>query len=225
MHRLCILHRLPLDESDWLLTVFSRQSGKQRVVTPQRRSQTELELNAVYEADWNQAGDWPRIYAVRCIEQWQLHQNALLCSLYLNELLTRLLNESEPFPELYQRYEITLAALAAGQHPEPWLRVFEYQLLKELGYGFSWSIDCRGAPIQKGIRYTFEPGKGFEPVVNDIPSSDAYPASCLLPLAGQGKPDARSWWCAKRVLRQAIDHILDRPLLSRELFAWRKERK
>ena len=217
MHRLCVLHRVPLDEADWLLTVFSRQSGKQFVVTPHRK-QTRLELNSIYEAGWSDSDDWPRIYAVNCVKQSQLDGDALLCSLYLNELLVRLLNTGDSMPTVYDRYERTLEALAGGQHPEPWLRTFEYQLLMQLGYGFSWSSDCDGRPLDAQTRYDFEPERGL------LPSRDgAYAAHWLLPLSGTGKPGAESWVCAKRILRQAIDHILDRPLQSRELFSWRNK--
>lgn len=220
MYRLCILHRQPLDESDWLLTVFSRQTGKQQVITPRFRRQAQLDLNVVYEAGWKPDLDWPRIYAVNPLKHWDLRGDALLCGLYLNELLVRILAPSEVLPALYDRYEKTLSGLADGQHPEPWLRIFEYHLLAEMGYGFSWSSDSLGMPLNHLGRYDFELGRGL------FQSPDGrYKAQWLLPLAGQGVPGAESWVCAKHILRQAIDSILDRPLHSRELFSWRNEER
>lgn len=218
MRRLCVLHRQPLAETDWLLTVFCRELGRLMLVSSSRRKTVELSLHCAYEADWRTLDEWPTLCAVSESRTWPLYGDALFCGLYMNELLMRFLNEADPAPALYDRYEATLEALSRGDHPEPWLRMLEYQLLEYSGYGFSWHLTSDGVPLKAGKRYQFCPGIGLIPSV-----SGDFLAEWLLPLAGQGPPDSTSWACAKRILRQAIDHALDYPLSSRQLFSWRNE--
>lgn len=218
MRRLCVLHRQPLAESDWLITVFCRDLGRLMLVSSHRRKTIEPTLHCAYEADWRQMDDWPTLYAVSESCAWSLQGDHLLCGLYINELLMRFLSNADPAPALYDRYEATLAALSRGDHPEPWLRMLEYQLLEHAGYGFDWHLASDGLPLQVGKRYQFLAGIGLVPSV-----SGDFLAEWLLPLAGSGQPDSVSWMCAKRILRMAIDHALDHPLSSRQLFSWRNE--
>lgn len=218
MQQLYVLHRQPLNESDWLLTVFSRESGRLTLVTPGRRHQIELVLHTSYQADWRKAADWPRIVAASERDVCHLEGDALFCGLYANELLVRLLMANEPAPALYDHYASVLAALSRGDHPEPWLRILEYQALQHAGYGFSWGATADGRPLSAGQRYDFVAGTGLI-----SSSSGTYRAEWLLPFTGIGKPDETSWRCAKQILRLAIDAAMERPLVSRQLFSWRNE--
>ena len=57
----------------------------------------------------------------------------LLCGLYVNELLERLLQPFDSHPKLYVYYQYVLNELVSGEDIEGALRTFEHRLLDELG--------------------------------------------------------------------------------------------
>jgi DNA repair protein RecO (recombination protein O) len=78
---------------------------------------------------------------------FQLHGERLFSVLYINEILTRLLQPGQAHPEIYRLYQSSLVALLNNTLIECALRRFEYQLLFELGYGPDLSYDAgNGAP-------------------------------------------------------------------------------
>lgn len=64
-----------------------------------------------------------------------LNGDVLISGMYLNELLMRLLTRFDPLPHLFEQYNRTIIALSQKQLPELCLRLFELNLLNELGYG------------------------------------------------------------------------------------------
>jgi DNA repair protein RecO (recombination protein O) len=210
MQALVVLHRQPAGESGWLLSALCEQAGFQLLLAPRRKT---LHLHQVYQGVWQAEQDWPRLVLADPQQTFFLTGEALFCTAYLNELLLRLLPQGESFPGLYQRYTHTLRALADGQAAEPWLRMFEYQLLSDLGLGFHWHRDQTGAAIQASAYYAFEAQAGF--AVTRDPAG--FPGSILLAIH-QGQLGITELRLAKWVLRQALSECLSRPLNSRRLF-------
>lgn len=208
MQALIVLQRQPLREQDWLLDVFSRQRGRLSLVL--NRPQTVPDLFTLYQGDWQPAQDWPALKGWHRQQTWPLQDTALFCGFYLNELLVKLLPRHEPQPALFATYQATLNGLHNSPVADPWLRLFEVQLLTQLGYGFSWQQDSSGQPLQAGQYYRFVPGQGFSPAASGLAGAD------LLAFAS-GANALPLWRLARAVLRQALDHVLQQPLLSREL--------
>lgn len=209
MQALIILQRQPLREQDWLLDVFSARRGRLSLVL--NRPAQIPDLFTLYEGDWQPAQDWPALKGWSLTQDWPLQDSALFCGLYLNELLVRLLPRHEPHPSLFEHYQATLNGLHDSELADPWLRLFEMQLLQQLGYGFSWRHDHLGLPVQPQQTYTFVAGQGFVPAAAGIAGTD------LLAFAG-GARTLTLWRMARNILRQALDHALQQPLLSRELW-------
>ena len=65
----------------------------------------------------------------------------LFSGLYVNELLTRLLQPQDHHPELYTLYEWVLKGLLEEPLIDVVLRRFEFRLLDELGYGVDLNRD------------------------------------------------------------------------------------
>ncbi len=141
----------------------------------------------------------------------------LYSGLYLNELLVRLLPVEDPHPVLFGHYARTLALLARGEALEPALRAFEWQLLGELGYGFSLTRDTAGQPLAADACYRFWPEAGLERAEHGSPA--LFSGASLLALA-------RADWLwpgvlgtAKQLMRQALaPHLGPKPLVSRSFF-------
>lgn len=208
MAALLILQRQPLREQEWLLDVFSDSHGRLRLSASSRQTPQLLSL---YRGHWAAEQDWPRVRALEWQENLAASGSGLYCGLYLTELLYRLLPQAEAAPDLFQALCETLRGIAGGGLPDPWLRLFEIRLLNALGYGVNWHTDNRGQALNPDQSYRFVAREGLVPAAQGMTGQD------LLNFAA-GRADMAAFAAAKQVLRSAIDNLLDKPLVSRELF-------
>jgi DNA repair protein RecO (recombination protein O) len=149
----------------------------------------------------------------------RLAGETLISALYLNELLVRLLPLAEGQPLLWQRYRQTLEALANGLTLDWTLRLFECDLLAELGYGLDLLHDNLGREIVAEGFYRLYSENGFYPLTVAEPDIDTLRGSTLQALASGEMPDEQARREARQLLRQRLALLLgDRPLRSRELF-------
>ncbi|MCV6070545.1 DNA repair protein RecO, partial [Escherichia coli] len=83
--------------------------------------------------------------------------------LYLNELLSRVLENGTSYSVLFFEYLSCLQILAASDTtPEAALRRFELALLTQLGYGLDF-LHCAGSgePVSDSMTYRYREEKGF----------------------------------------------------------------
>ena len=165
----------------------------------------------------------------------------LLLGLYVNELLVRVLSKFESVPGVFVEYQAlinelaTISGVSGGLLSEGFtvaepvpryrnqaaLRLFELQLLTELGYGITFTTEAGGgAAVVSGRHYRFVPDEGFYPLAPDgDASTTTYPGEHLLAIeARQFDVDAvdRS---AKYIIRLAFAGLLGgKPLNARALF-------
>jgi DNA repair protein RecO (recombination protein O) len=148
-----------------------------------------------------------------------LRGQPLICGFYLNELLLKLLPRDDPHEELFEAYERTLEALAAGVDPPALLRRFEIALLRELGYAVVLDRDVeRDEPVARERSYVY--------VVERGPVSDLSAARNGVELSGQTLIDMQSGSYtsaatqqeSKALMRALITHYLgDQVLHTRQL--------
>ncbi len=148
-----------------------------------------------------------------------LRGQPLICGFYLNELLLKLLPRDDPHEELFEIYEGTLEALAAGADPPALLRRFEIALLRELGYALVLDRDVeRDEPVARERSYVY--------VVERGPVSDVSAARNGVELSGQTLIDMQSGSFtsaatqqeSKALMRALINHYLGSQVLhSRQL--------
>ena len=210
MQRCIAFNIQPWREDDWLVEIISVEGRSALIVKAQQSAPT---LFTEYLAAWGSA-PFASAKLWQPQQTWTLTGEAAFCGLYLNELLALLLPEREPTTELYQHYQNTLVALSQPGLFEPWLRLFEMQLLHTLGYGFVWHQDCQGRSIRSNEHYLFLPSRGFQ----RQPQAQAYTVLGADLLAFHaGSNELKHWRMARGIMRQALTAILPRPLLSREL--------
>ena len=206
-----LLQKQPWREQEWLLELFSREQG--RLWVSSRSGADQLIL---YQGDWSEGRDWPKLPLLQShwCRDWSDAQ--LACGCYLTELLAQLLPSGEALPELFDVYSQALTHLADGSHPSPWLRLFEQRLLHVLGYGFSWTEDVHGWPIEADNYYLFAAPDGWQKA--SIRHTDAIAGSWLIEFAsGSHRPEL--WQMARKALQAALQHYLQRPLISSNLRA------
>ncbi len=149
----------------------------------------------------------------------QLTGKHLLCGLYLNELLIKLLYRYDPHPLLFLAYQTALTTLA--QNPNIALRLFEKQLLAELGYALHLNQDSQTQQaILPNQYYQFIPSQGLVICLNTSrPKLSVFSGASLLAIHNENWVAAEQLMDAKRLFRLALHHLLEgKNIRSRELF-------
>jgi DNA repair protein RecO (recombination protein O) len=161
----------------------------------------KTELRLLHSVEWQ--GGVPQLGGV-----------ALLCGLYLNELLMKALARDDPHEGLYDGYDATVRQLAAGAAPAAVLRAFERLLLSELGYAMELERDAGGAPVVAERLYRYLPEQG--PVATaTAPADDPWTVHgrTLALMTRDDYADPQVAAEAKRLLRMLIQHHLGQPEL------------
>jgi DNA repair protein RecO (recombination protein O) len=220
-----ILHRRPYRDTSLLLELFSRNEGRVTVVAKGARRPKSTLKNAVQlfqplQVSWQGQQELANlIYAE--IEQSlpPFPAQYLPWGFYLNELIYRLLGKFDPYPELFDYYEQLITNLAHNQAHEKQLRLFERELLTELGYGLQLTQEAdTHLPLDATAYYHFIPTHG--PVRTQIDERNHYvfQGKTLLALANNELNERETLHDAKRLLRLALNALLgDKPIKSREL--------
>ncbi len=106
------------------------------------------EVKTLTQAQWLPGQPW-------------LTGQALMCGMYLNELLIKLLPREDPHPQLFDAYAATLLTLAESHEHGAILREFEISLLTEMGYALELENDIRtGEPLLPDTLYRYDPLAG-----------------------------------------------------------------
>lgn len=142
--------------------------------------------------------------------------SALMCGMYVNEMMQRLLSPFDPHPHLYIYYQYVLNELIAGQDIEGALRTFEHRLLAETGYGLTMeSVSEQGLYLFEVAHWQFRKVTR----IADADRSRCFHGKDLLAIEQDCYDTPETRQSAKRLMRLAIDHLLaGRPLNSRSLF-------
>ncbi|MES9968856.1 MAG: DNA repair protein RecO [Candidatus Thiodiazotropha sp.] len=151
---------------------------------------------------------------------YRLQGETIYCGIYLNELLTRLLQRGDPNPSLYVNYQYTLDRLASGESANQCLRDFEVSLIKELGYGMLLDR-CADTdePIVPDQAYEYHIEHGPVLAQAGTRSEAKILGRTLICLHRGERLDKQGQAEAKQLMRRVISYYLgDKPLKSRELF-------
>lgn len=226
-----VLHRRPYRDSSLLLDILTPQLGRVGLVARgarQSKSRSGALLQAFHPLllSWSGSGELHTLNSAESAgtARW-LTGTALMSGMYLNELLVRLLHRDDPHPDVFVAYETVLAQLAhaADMQLEAALRVFEKQLLAEIGYGLVLNYEAgTDRPIEAGQVYAYHIGEGPVAWRAEAAESSGHllvQGSSLLDLARERLENAQSLRDAKRLMRTALAAQLgSKPLLSRRLF-------
>jgi len=166
-----ILHSRPYSESSWLIDAFSRQYGRVSLLAKgARRLKSKVRgLIRPFQPlllSWSGKGELQTLTgAETSLIAAQIDQQSWLCASYMNELLIRLMHRYDPHEKLFDNYELALQSLRDGCPRQKTLRIFEKQLLSEIGYGLLLDHDSTNQKISPEKRYHYYPDRG--PVVAD----------------------------------------------------------
>ncbi len=226
--RAFVLHSRPWSETSLMLDVFTEESGRVRLVAKGARSKRSTLKGALqpFTPLLLRFGGRGEVKTLRSAEAVSLALPlsgiTLYSGLYINELLSRVLEYETRFSELFFDYLHCIQSLAgATGTPEPALRRFELALLGHLGYGVNFT-HCAGSgePVDDTMTYRYREEKGFiASVVIDNKTFTGRQLKALNALNAREFPDADTLRAAKRFTRMALKPYLGgKPLKSRELF-------
>ncbi len=226
LHPAFVLHQRAYRESSLLLEVFSSQHGRLGLVAkgarrPHSRLRGILQPFHPLTISWSGRGELHTLtHAELNGAPLILEGRKLLSSLYLNELLMRVLHRHDAHPALFNWYCETLRFLSGPALEEPALRIFEKRLLEELGYGLVLSHDVDShAPIEGEREYYYQQDKG--PRITAPPSVPTVKVQgrTLIALANEHLNDPELLRESKALMRLVLKpHLGNKPLQSRALF-------
>lgn len=220
-----VLHQRPYRETSLLLDVFTADYGRLSLVARgmrhnARRQNRPVQLFQPFWVNWFGKGDLLTVNKIEITSApFWLQGQAILCGLYINELVVRLLVRHHPEPLVFDAYLQILTDLQQAGQPEQALRIFEKRLLEALGYGLDLQHDQQGESIMEHHYYRYQPDRGLLSCAENHPER-IISGSSLLQLQQEQLTHPSSLNEAKQLMRLVINYYLDgKPLKSRQLFA------
>lgn len=215
-----MLHKSPSGDTSVQATFFTREKGIVSCLCKGGRTPKKQALLQPFLPLWIAVDTRKNWHYLRHIESTtsslHLQNKALFAGLYLNELLYYVLKPQDPYPILFEMYQNTLKNVTHARDQssiEKWLRRFEWELLLSSGYAITFHEEANGAALLVHQYYQFIPESGFVLAERGITGAQ------LLMLAEGNLEDEQVLLAAKKIMRQAIHHLLNgRELKSRTLF-------
>jgi DNA repair protein RecO (recombination protein O) len=223
-----VLHQRAYRDTSRILELFTRDFGRVTVFARGSRATNKSgnTLNSVLQPfsrlliSWSGKGEAGQLTGAEFdgpIEA--LPPDRLVSAFYLNELLLKLFARHDAHADVFELYASTLDGLRLQHDPLPVLRLFEKRLLEALGYGLALERDARsGAPVEGNSSYHYHVESGPVRTGDIAEGAMVFSGETLLALAREELNDARTCAEARRLLRHALDRVLDgRELKSREV--------
>lgn len=215
-----ILHARAYRETSLLLECLTRDFGRVGLIargvrrarprTPRALLQPLLPVRLA----WSGRGELATLAQVEAAAPgFDLGGDALLCALYLNELVLRITARQDPHPDLFADYAETLARLARAESQAWTLRRFERDLLAHLGYALVLDVDGDGVPLDPERDYAYRHEHGPMPW-RDARDGVRVRGVALLALARDAMPAAEHLPPLRRLMRGVIAAHLDGELRS-----------
>ena len=219
-----ILHRRNYRDTSLILELFTLEEGRLSVIakgakrnkSPLRNSLQMFQPILVAYSGKSELQTLVQIELQTPLAN--IKEQYLAWAFYLNELLFRLLQKHDPYPDLFQQYQKTITLLASNIVNEEHLRIFEYDLLNELGYGLQLTTDGEGNLIEPQSYYHCLPQQAPIKTNFNDQQQNIYLGNSLLALQQKNLTDTTALRDSKNLLRQALLPLLgEKPLKSREL--------
>ena len=216
-----LLHQRPYRNSSQLLECFSPNYGRVGLVAQGSRrarggTRALLQPFVPLSLSWSRRGELGRVTTVDVFAHAiELGGRHLLAGYYASELILYLLARDDANPAAFSNYSDCLTALGRCESIARTLRLYEYRLLRSLGFGLELERDVVSSePIQADLRYSFDVEHGPRAVVGTI----GHRGRDLISLRDERLDDESSIATARDVLGEALTrHLGGRRLRSRDV--------
>ena len=227
-----VLHKRPYRETSNFIEVLTKDYGRVSLMargSRGKRSKTaaNLLLFTPLVVSWQGRGELPYLKSAERadLKAPALKNKALLCAMYMNELLMYLLHRNDVHEEIFEHYHHCLYLLEQNSELELTLRRFETRLLELLGFGLNlYSEADTGNQIQPDADYYYFLEHGLvKSQDNTTGNTPRVSGACLIALASeqyqQIAANPQHLAELKQLMRVVINHHLgNRKLKSRDLF-------
>ncbi len=214
-----VLHARPFQETSLIVDVLTRHYGRISLIAkgakrPKSIKAALLQPFSPIMIAWVGKSELHTLTTIEAHGQGRrLQGNALMCGLYLNELLVKILDRHDAYPHIYDLYETVLGQLSEAESVEQHLRRFELGLLKHLGYELSANA------LEPEAYYMFTVESGFIKAVKQIESIELFKGSDLFSILHVDFLSESNLPIAKRLMRVVIQSLLQgKSLNARMLF-------
>ncbi|SFV81037.1 DNA recombination and repair protein RecO [hydrothermal vent metagenome] len=216
-----LIHRRAYKDNSLLLDFLTLDHGRIRLIgRGVRQAKASIQMFQHLRISYAGKGE------LKTLTHWevedvprQIKGEALILCLYVNELITRLIHEHDPHPQIFELYQqfVTQMNDSDQQHQYWLLRIFENNLLSELGYGLDYAVDVDGDLIQTDKNYSYQPQLGFSQQADGKISGNLL--NLLLSECLDTTPNKQQLKACRNLNRQRLNVLLgNKPLKSRELF-------
>lgn len=237
LQRSYVIHTRPYRDTSLLIELLTENHGRMSLLAKgarqsKSRQRQLLQPFAPLAVSWQGKSRLKTLVDVESGgESFSLKSRALYSAMYANELLYYLLLNEDPFSNIFGLYESLLHNLIRYKTLEIPLRIFEFSLLDNLGYGIDFGTDITTeSPVEETVYYHFFPDRGFfsenknpqnkKNLSNWKESSGVKFSGYHLQAIARKDFQSEDVLCtAKKIARLALQaHLQGKKLKSRELF-------
>jgi DNA repair protein RecO (recombination protein O) len=223
-----VLHHRPYRDTSRILELFTRDHGRVTVFARGARGGRKAAGSLVSMlqpfnrllVSWSGRGEAGQLTGAEFDGAVTvLPPDRLVSGFYLNELLLKLFARHDGHPEVFDLYAATIENLKRAPNVLPPLRLFEKRLLDLLGYGLALDKDAMsGEPVDPLATYHYRLEQGPVRTHGVAEGVLMLSGATLVALAGEALEGPAECAEARRLLRAALDRVLDgRVLKSREV--------
>ena len=216
-----LIHRRAYRDNSLLLDFLTLEHGKIRLIgRGVRQAKANIQMFQHLRISYAGKGE------LKTLTHWevddaprQIKGESLILCMYVNELITRLIHEHDPHPQIFELYQQFVTQMNGLDQPHQYwlLRIFENNLLSELGYGLDCATDLNGDEIEINKNYNYQPQLGFSQQADGKISGNLL--NLLLSECLDKIPNEQQLKACRNLNRQRLNVLLgNKPLRSRELF-------
>lgn len=157
-----VLHTRFFRERSRILELMTQDAGRKAVVGFGRYA--SLNPFSLLLLRWRGNPEFPRLSEVEILRSFVLEGRPLVCALYLNELVVKLLPRDFPSAPVFSALILAYSELQKGLPPDILLRRAEWALLQEMDSGLMYIAQHN---LQDDVWYHYVPEEGLMPAVLD----------------------------------------------------------
>jgi len=230
-----VLHVRPYRETSVMVQFFTREQGRiAGVMKGVRRGRNPVSIQPFNQGILGCIGRQSLMTVTRFdVEaRFKLAGRELSAGFYILELLSRCLAEQQIEPKVFDAsmrtlHELENLGVSSSSLMAVHLRMFERELLSELGYGFDYGTDAlTGEPVASELCYSWRAQGGFsvesqerETGPGDSADVGGIQGWMLIAMAEGQYADPKVLRLAKRLHQKALAPLLgSAPLISRSMY-------
>jgi len=227
-----VIHRRKYRESSLLIELLTKDYGLVALVARGARKSRDrtglIQPFHLLQISWQSRSELGTLTQVELVTNHaefnklpiclRLQGTALYCGLYINELISRVCHRGLMVEGLFESYLNAIIALEQFNEESKVLRVFEWQLIKLCGYGFSLDETADSQRVVKDNYYIFQEHLGIVEVIKEVPGS--ITGNSLLALHQGEWHDKKVLLEAKVLFNQVIKTLAgEKPFAARALYS------